>query len=161
LIDHAPNVASQFRDCGIEHLGPKLPAAGAHELQREALALDLEKARSNDMLQYIFIRVSVQGGVLIEPPSLTLADLEFAIGESGSTLFTVEVTSNSLLLREGGVLAVVLLQDEGFWFAIPLLLPCGDASLQESALLETLDSYARKASVSFVEGAPLPASAAL
>lgn len=138
LGQHALNVARQFRDCGIEHLGAALPPA-AHRC-KESILLDLRKLTQNDMFRCIFLRVGVQGG-----SNFALADLQVAVAENCQTLFTVEIARSATLHVAGGVVAAILIRDGEAWFAVPVLLPCDEASLQEAMLEKTLHDLASKA----------------
>lgn len=136
LADDAPNIAQQFSDCGVTHLGAAPVGPGARE---EIVELDLEALRQEDnLVAYIFIRAGLRlgAGRVADVTEATVHVLQGGRSED----FALDAAA---LAGDSGLITAVFLHDrQRGWLAAPLELPCSQADLREEHLQDCMASLA-------------------
>jgi len=132
LAEHARNVDTQFRECGVRHCGDTPAARGG----QEGVALELNVLHTVPLVQYVFLFVNIHDGY---SKISDLANIEFKVVlvHGGRTVCQVELSKDVICQGHRGVVAAIIVRNkEGTgWCVLPTKAPNDEAGLPEGAMV--------------------------
>lgn len=141
LREIAPDIAEQFQECGIKHLGVAEEVSG-NRMHMETLHLQIPKLSQQDLFRYVFVRVSVRAGTCFLP---NLRHAEFKLMSSDHPILKADLTDSSAFLGGHAVICTMFIHGLDRWYIMSADAPCNDSLLREEVIQKTMATFACEA----------------